>query len=299
MNRWNECLDLIRQQINDEWVVDTWFECITCESFDAETHVLQLGVPSKYVVEFVEHYYVRLLKQVITRVYGEGVTLQYHLDSARGQVPGSANSIEGSARYLSPDSTNSPDGSARYLSPGIPDMHVANARERLQKGLQHFLGDDARWLPEYDEIADWLADNKGRGLLLVGTSGLGKSLICQKILPVVLSDVLGIAVDVVSAREMGQQIDSLVQSRCVIIDDLGHEPVTEMVAYRKRTPFFELCDAAEQRGILLIINTTLSTNKIKNPLYPRSIQERYGNEVLDRLRATTRVVELRGQSMRK
>ena len=281
MEQWNECLDLIRQQINDEWVVDTWFECITCESFDAETRVLQLGVPSKYVVEFVEHYYVRLLKQVITRVYGENVNLQYHLDSARGQVPGI------------------PDGSARYLSPGIPGIHVANARERLQKGLQHFLGDDARWLPEYDEIADWLADNKGRGLLLVGTSGLGKSLICQKILPVLLSDVLGIAVDVVSAREMGQQIDSLVQSRCVIIDDLGHEPVTEMVAYRKRTPFFELCDAAEQRGILLIINTTLSTNKINNPLYPRSIQERYGNEVLDRLRATTRVVELRGQSMRK
>jgi DNA replication protein DnaC len=295
MNRWNECLDLIRQQINDEWVVATWFECITCESFDAETHVLQLGVPSKYVVEFVEHYYVRLLKQVITRVYGENVNLQYHLDSARGQVPGSTNSIEGSARYLSP---------GRKV-PAAPQaivncqLSIVNSKERLQKGLQHFLGDDARWLPEYDEIADWLADNKGRGLLLVGTSGLGKSLICQKILPVLLSDVLGIAVDVVSAREMGQQIDSLVQSRCVIIDDLGHEPVTEMVAYRKRTPFFELCDAAEQRGILLIINTTLSTNKINNPLYPRSIQERYGNEVLDRLRATTRVVELRGQSMRK
>lgn len=283
--KWNECLDLIRQQINDEWVVATWFECITCESFDAETHVLQLGVPSKYVVEFVEHYYVRLLKQVITRVYGENVNLQYHLDSARGRVPGRT------IRRVC---------AARYLSPGIPGIHVANARDRLQKGLQHFLGkDDAKWLPEYDEIAEWLADNKGRGLLLVGTSGLGKSLICQKILPVLLSDVLGIAVDVVSAREMGQQIDSLVQSRCVIIDDLGHEPVTEMVAYRKRTPFFELCDAAEQRGILLIINTTLSTNKINNPLYPRSIQERYGNEVLDRLRATTRVVELRGQSMRK
>jgi hypothetical protein len=84
--------------------------------------VLQLGVPSKYVVEFVEHYYVRLLKQVITRVYGENVNLQYHLDSARGQVPGSTDSPDGSARYLSPgieDAEAVEISSARYLSPDM------------------------------------------------------------------------------------------------------------------------------------------------------------------------------------
>ena len=182
--KWKECLDLIRQEIKDEWIMTTWFECITCESFDAETRVLLLAVPSKYVVEFVEHFYVNLLKLVLIRVYGEGVTLQYRLDSVRGQVPGSA---------------NSPDDSVRDLSPGRTDIRVANAKERMQKGLQHFLGDKAQWLPDYDEIADWLSDNKGRGLLLVGISGLGKSVICQKILPVLL----GSDVAVVSAREMG------------------------------------------------------------------------------------------------
>jgi DNA replication protein DnaC len=170
---------------------------------------------------------------------------------------------------------------------------TVSAETNAEQGT--FLGDDAKWLPEYDEIVDWLSDNRGRGLLLIGTSGLGKSLICQKILPVLLGEV----VDVVNAREMGQVLDVLLQRRCVIIDNLGSEPVSEMVNYRKRRPFFELCDAAEQRGLLLIINTTLSTTRVRNPLYPQSIQERYGNEVLDRLRATTRVVELRGKSMRK
>ena len=295
-NKWNECLELIRQQIKDEWVVPTWFEPIVCESYDSEARVLMLSVPSKYVVEFIEHYYVRLMQQVITRVYGEGVTLQYHLQApqadgyARGQVPGSAQPADTDARYLSPGT-----------SPTTQDNHlaIANAKERMQKGLQHFLSDDAKWLPEYDEIADWLSDNRGRGLLLIGTSGLGKSLICQKILPVLLSEAFGDVVDVVNAREMGQVLDVLLQRRCVIIDNLGSESVSEMVNYRKRRPFFELCDAAEQRGLLLIINTTLSTTRVRNPLYPQSIQERYGNEVLDRLRATTRVVELRGQSMRK
>lgn len=279
MNRWNECLELIRQQIKDEWVVPTWFEPIVCESYDSEARVLMLSVPSKYVVEFIEHYYVRLMQQVITRVYGEGVTLQYHLQAPQADV----------------------SAITHHPSPTTQDNHlaIANAKERMQKGLQHFLSDDAKWLPEYDEIADWLSDNRGRGLLLIGTSGLGKSLICQKILPVLLSEAFGDVVDVVNAREMGQVLDVLLQRRCVIIDNLGSEPVSEMVNYRKRRPFFELCDAAEQRGLLLIINTTLSTTRVRNPLYPQSIQERYGNEVLDRLRATTRVVELRGQSLRK
>ena len=288
MNRWNECLELIRQQIKDEWVVPTWFEPIVCESYDSEARVLMLSVPSKYVVEFIEHYYVRLMQQVITRVYGEGVTLQYHLQAPQADVSYARGQVHGSAQPVDTD--------ARYLSPGIS---IPNAKERMQKGLQHFLGDDAKWLPEYDEIASWLSDNRGRGLLLIGTSGLGKSLICQKILPVLLSEAFGDVVDVVNAREMGQVLDVLLQRRCVIIDNLGSEPVSEMVNYRKRRPFFELCDAAEQRGLLLIINTTLSTTRVRNPLYPQSIQERYGNEVLDRLRATTRVVELRGKSMRK
>ena len=256
----------------------TWFECITCESFDTERRVLMLGVPSKYVVEFVEHFYVNLLRLVLNRVYGEGVTLQYHLQDQQTPAP---------VRDLSPG----------IMSPGIisPDGHItiANAKERLQKGLQHFLGDKAQWLPDYDEIADWLSDNKGRGLLLVGTSGLGKSIICQKILPVLL----GSDVAVVSAREMGQQIDTLLQQRCVIIDNLGREPITEMVNYRKRQPFFELCDESVRRGILLIVNTTFSTSRVRNPLYPNSIKERYGDEVYNRLRAITHVVELRGQSM--
>lgn len=274
-NKWNECLELIRQQIKDEWVVPTWFEPIVCESYDSEARVLMLSVPSKYVVEFIEHYYVRLMQQVITRVYGEGVTLQYHLQAPQVDV----------------------SAITHHPSPTIQDNHlaVANAKERLEKGLAHFLGNDARWLPDYDEIAEWLTDNKGRGLLLVGISGLGKSLICQKILPVLL----GQDVAIVSSRKMAQQIDTLLQQRCVIIDDLGREPVSEMVNYRKRKPFFELCDEAERRGLLLIINTTLSTNRVRNPLYPHSIQERYGDEVLDRLRATTRVVELHGKSMRK
>ena len=31
-----------------------------------------------------------------------------------------------------------------------------------------------QWLPEYDEIADWMSDTQGKGLLLMGSCGRGK-----------------------------------------------------------------------------------------------------------------------------
>ena len=279
--KWNECLEMIRQQVG-EHAYEVWFSQIVMESYDEATNSILLCVPHRYVYEYLEEVRLGMLMKAIWKAFNPGVKLNYRI--AASQVPEPAT-----------------DMVANQPSPVTQDNHlaIANAKERMQKGLQHFLGDDAKWLPEYDEIADWLSDNRGRGLLLIGTSGLGKSLICQKILPVLLSEAFGDVVDVVNAREMGQVLDVLLQRRCVIIDNLGSEPVSEMVNYRKRRPFFELCDAAEQRGLLLIINTTLSTTRVRNPLYPQSIQERYGNEVLDRLRATTRVVELRGQSLRK
>ena len=57
-------------------------------------------------------------------------------------------------------------------------IQIPNAKELLQQGLQYFLGDSAQWLPCYDEIAAWMTDNQGRGLLCMGNCGLGKTLIC-------------------------------------------------------------------------------------------------------------------------
>lgn len=276
-NKWDECLQMIRQQV-PEHTFDVWFSQIVMESYDEAANTILLCVPSRYVYEYLEEVRLGILSKAIWKTFRPGVDINYRI-AAPAPV---------SAANMAADMQKPASSASNHIL-------IPNARERLEKGLAHFLGPDkAKWLPEYDLIAEWLTDNKGRGLLLVGTSGLGKSLICQKILP----HLIGGNVSVVSSREMAQNIDTLLQQRCVIIDDLGKEPVSEMVNYRKRTPFFELCDAAEQRGILLVINTRLSTNKINNPLYPHSIQERYGDDVLDRLRATTRVVELHGHSMR-
>ena len=148
---------------------------------------------------------------------------------------------------------------------------------------------------EFDDSS--LAPGMIRHEVLLGNRfpGLGKTLICEKILPVIL----GRKIKTVNARDMGAQIDELVKERAVIVDDLGKEPVEYKNYGNVRKPFFELCDAAERNGILLIINTNLSPQGVNNPLYPDSIEHRYGREVLDRLHTIVKAVLFRGDSLRR
>ena len=83
----------------------------------------------------------------------------------------------------------------------------------------------------------------------------------------------------------------------MIIDDLGKEPRRQYG--NVDNSFFELCNNAERTGHLLIITTKLSTTPSDRALYPESIQERYGAEVLDRLKSITRMVRLEGESLRR
>lgn len=279
---WRRCLQMIAEKVS-EHTFDTWFKDIALERYDPEQKAVLLSVPHRYVYEYLEEVQARLLKQSLDAAFGADVRLSYRI--ARPAAPASGGVLDGS-----PAAT---EGTA----PQIPQFSIANARERLEAGLRHYLGEKMQWLPAYDKVADWLSDNKGRGLLCFGTSGLGKTVICCDILPWFFGKNNVISVP---AMQMGQRIDELLKARCVIIDDLGHEAVQETVNYKRRTPFYELCDAAERRGILLVITTNLSTTAVQsNSLYSSSIQERYGADVISRLRATTRAVKFEGADLRR
>lgn len=274
--QWQQCQEKIQQQLqqknSDPWVYATWFQPIMFESFDPQKRQLLLTVPSTYVYEFIEHYYVRLMSLVIAEVYGKGVDLHY--------------------RILQ-NGDGAPVDFIRTPQYQVPAFQIPDAANRLRTELTKRLGDRLQWLPAYDKVASWLSNNKGRGLLCVGTTGLGKSLICRDILPLIFQQ----SVVCVDASEIHKRLDELTRQRCVIVDDLGKEDVK--VFGQVDHSFYKLCDAAERLGILLIITTNFSTNHVNDPRYPANILDRYGNEVASRLRSLIRTIEFEGPDMRK
>lgn len=173
--------------------------------------------------------------------------------------------------------------------PNRVQVRIPNAKEVLLAGLKHYEGDNAKWLNEYNEIADWLSDNKGRGLLCYGNCGRGKSLICWKILPVLLSYYHSKIVSCYDSQQMNTNIDEVKSKHIIYIDDVGVEGLS--IKYgEKRMAFSEIVDEAEKRGKLLILTTNLSLDELA---------QKYGERTMDRLVAITKRVKFVGESLRK
>lgn len=173
--------------------------------------------------------------------------------------------------------------------PELVRIAIPNAKSNLQRGISYFCKEKATWNDDYDKIADWLTNNKGKGLLLSGNCGLGKSLIGMRILPLLLNAYCKIVVKVCTAQELNTNPNDIIKSHITYIDDIGTEEVSNIYG-NKRIPFAELVDAAERHGKLLMISTNLDDDHIK---------AKYGDRVLDRLHAITRKITICGNSMRR
>ena len=285
--KWAACLSMIREKLGEQYRhrFDVWFADVRFEHYDPDVHTLLLQVPSKYVYEYLEMDGLETIRETTREMFGTDIALQYRI-LQEPQFADVAAYLQRSAYDTRRDPYN---------------IRIPDAAKRLRDGLHYFLKGREQWLPAYDQIAAWLQDNKGRGLLCVGYPGLGKTLICEKILPVILGNG-GRPITRVSATELYSRLSELLKERIVIIDDLGKEPAKHYGNIDRS--FFELCNNAERTGQLLIITTNLATARpaswpADRPWpWPDSIEHRYGQEVLDRLKVITRVVRIEGESMR-
>ena len=75
---WDNCLHLMKENVTEQQY-RTWFEPIVFESYKEDTRTLLVQVPSMYVYEYLEEYYVGLLSKVIIRCFGQGAKLQYRV----------------------------------------------------------------------------------------------------------------------------------------------------------------------------------------------------------------------------
>ena len=178
----------------------------------------------------------------------------------------------------------------------IEHIKLQDAKAVVERGLRYFVGEFYKWLPEYDEVVEWLSDNEKRGLLMFGSNGRGKTILGMKILPVIFEYYLKkefYYVDAINIADyLRNDIESynlLISSKPIIIDDIGVESMTDYYG-EKRDMVSEIIDRCEKRGRLFIATTNLT---------PNEISERYGLRTLDRLKSITKAIKFYGDSLRQ
>ena len=75
---WDKCLALIKENVSEQQY-KTWFSPIVFESYSDKDKTLLVQVPSPYVYEYLEEYYIDLLSRVLSKCFGAGVRLTYRI----------------------------------------------------------------------------------------------------------------------------------------------------------------------------------------------------------------------------
>ncbi len=180
---------------------------------------------------------------------------------------------------------------AEYLQPKVYIRYKLGSKENLKedfiKAFKYYdrTFDTYKHLSAYDEIIDWMVDTKGKGLIIMGECGLGKSTILNYVIPAIFRTKTNKVLRSIPAKELGTVERNI--APFIIIDDLG----TESIKNDYGTKIDAVTDAisyAEDSSKTLIITTNLS---------PNSLKERYDERTLDRLRKC-KVVIIKGKSFR-
>ncbi|MDR1652897.1 MAG: hypothetical protein LBS01_04495 [Prevotellaceae bacterium] len=157
-----------------------------------------------------------------------------------------------------------------------------------------------KFIPEYEEIIRWMTNTGGKGLLLRGAKGRGKSTILMSVLPV-LFKLKRIIFKPIQANDIGVEeynaasrnthfphLEYMKQTRFPAIDELGIEPQVNDFG-EKFEGFNQIIDKAEQYIKPLFITTNLA---------PEKLLERYDSRTLDRLGRLCKTIVFEGESLR-
>ncbi len=162
------------------------------------------------------------------------------------------------------------------------------AIDKSAKEVQH--------LPEYSLIIEWLTDTQGKGLLLMGGCGLGKTTIACGIIPLLFAHFQKTTITPVPAEDLHRKMDKLIPESdyfnhhsIYVIDDVGCEPPVNDYG-NKYEPVTRLINEAEAKITPVIITTNLN---------PKQLLDRYGARTMDRISRLCKVVEFKGKSLRK
>ena len=169
---WDNCLCLIKENVTEQQY-RTWFAPIVFENYDEDSRTLLVQVPSMYVYEYLEQYYVALLSKVLCRCFGTNVQLNYRVVADKKHHV--TVDVEGSeAVNIEPVPATQGNKSPQLLD-AVP--HDINPQLDLHKTFQSFIEGDSNKLPR--TVGMSIAEHPGKStfnpFFVFGPSGCGKT----------------------------------------------------------------------------------------------------------------------------
>ena len=176
----------------------------------------------------------------------------------------------------------------------IQEIKVPDATKWLKvfcAEIYRRMGIAPRWQPEYDQIANWLADNQHKGLVLWGDPGRGKTTFVRFILPAIFtwqgiaSKWVGDESELETPDDFQSEIGTLKSKRAIFITHVGEDRTGKE---RSLSPFYKLIREAERRGILIVISTDCTISEL---------EEKYGTVTIRRLKSITHGIKVSGENL--
>ena len=171
---WDNCLNLIKELVTEQQF-KTWFAPIVFEQYNEDSRTLLVQVPSRYVYEYLEQYYVALLDKVLHRCFGTNVQLNYRI------VVDKKNKITVDEEGSEPVNINPVGGvTTTNKAPSTLDSAVPqdlNPQLDIHKTFQSYIEGDSNKLPRTVGLS--IAEHPGKStfnpFFIYGPSGCGKT----------------------------------------------------------------------------------------------------------------------------
>ena len=174
---WDNCLSLIRANVTEQQF-KTWFAPLVFESYSETQHELLVQVPSMYVYEYSEQYYVGLLSKVLARVFGADVKLSYRIVEVKAHAGNDRDvttDVESDGPTIEVEAATRANQSPTTLDAATPQQ--LNPQLDPKKTFQNFIEGDSNKLPRTVGLS--IAEHPGKStfnpFFVFGPSGCGKT----------------------------------------------------------------------------------------------------------------------------